>query len=187
MFVLVRHCSAEGQEPEAELSVKGKLQAQKLKKELGKFFKVARIISSPFKRAVDTISPLAESLNLAVECDMRLSERAFLPLNMKVAWNSDWDAKLRYSFDDLEYKECDGSESNAECRKRALSFLQSLESYQGVTVIVSHVNLISSILALNHEDRKFVYEEMCSLSNPDVFIVRLNFEHSTTPVSFKNV
>ncbi len=71
---LVRHCSATGQSPDAELSALGHQQAS----ELASFFEhipVEQIICSPFLRAQHSIASTAESKNLTVILDDRLSER----------------------------------------------------------------------------------------------------------------
>ncbi len=59
---LVRHCSATGQEPDAALTEAGERQAL----ELRDFFQdvpVTRIISSDYRRAVASITPVATALN----------------------------------------------------------------------------------------------------------------------------
>ncbi|MFZ7946018.1 histidine phosphatase family protein [Neobacillus sp. 19] len=57
----MRHCEAAGQPPEAQLTDRG------LKQAIGlcEFFsniKIDRIISSPYKRAIESIQPLAKRL-----------------------------------------------------------------------------------------------------------------------------
>ena len=172
MILLVRHCSALGQSPEAELSESGKIQTEKLSNELATFFNITRIISSPFKRAIETVKPLANKFNLEIECDELLMERILFEEE-----NCDgWEDKLKHSFVDFNFKASKGGESNSECQSRARKFLQKLEKSSGVTVVVSHGNLIATLLSLNGEAQAFGYEEMCSLSRPDVFILNFNFE-----------
>ncbi len=71
---LIRHCQAEGQPPEAKLTEEGLRQAN----DLARYFirtPVERIISSPFTRAVQSVTPLAENKKLTIESEPRLSER----------------------------------------------------------------------------------------------------------------
>lgn len=71
---VIRHCAAEGQSSESPLTATGYRQAN----ELATFFynfKVERIISSPYKRAIQTIQPLAELLNIEIEMKSQLEER----------------------------------------------------------------------------------------------------------------
>ena len=63
---LIRHCKAEGQEPDAALTEQGKQDAKELVQMLSDT-KVDHILASPYKRAVDTIRPLAEKLNLEIQ------------------------------------------------------------------------------------------------------------------------
>ena len=90
---LIRHCSAQGQEPEAALTEAGNEQALRLSAFLERR-RVTRIVSSPFRRAVDSARPLGETLGLEVEIDPRLAER-----QLGLVENGDWRAALRESFD----------------------------------------------------------------------------------------
>ena len=80
-FILIRHCQASGQEPEAQLTTEGLKQAN----ELGGFLKhynISRIISSPFTRAIQTITPYATNKNFEIELDERLKERILSSENL---------------------------------------------------------------------------------------------------------
>lgn len=180
MILLVRHCSALGQSPEAELSEAGKVQSEQLAIQLSTFFNVKKILSSPFKRAIDTVKPLANKLNLEIECDELLRERYFIKVEndgfMSESDLKELNIKLKHSFDDLDYKACEYGESNNECQKRARKFIQKLQKPTGTTVIVSHGNFIAALLSLNEGKRSFGYEEMRSLSNPDVFVINFDFD-----------
>jgi 2,3-bisphosphoglycerate-dependent phosphoglycerate mutase len=170
MLVLIRHCSALGQARDAELSEMGIVQSQNLALQISKFFNVTRIISSPFKRAIDTVKPLAAKFNLDVECDELLRERYFCDNDVSLL------DKLKHSFIDYDYKACEDGESNTECQKRAQTFLQSLHKSTGVTVVVAHGNIIATLLALNSAKIPFGFDEMCALTNPDVFVLNFDFE-----------
>jgi 8-oxo-dGTP pyrophosphatase MutT (NUDIX family) len=94
--------------------------------------------------------------------------------------------KLKHSFENLDYKACEEGESNTECQGRANKFLLNLQKFDGDTVIVSHGNFIAALLSLNAENRAFGYEEMCSLSNPDVFILNYDYD-SKLLLSFNRI
>jgi 2,3-bisphosphoglycerate-dependent phosphoglycerate mutase len=57
VLYLVRHCQATGQEPDAPLTELGRQQAISLADWLGEV-PIGHIISSPFTRAVQSITPL---------------------------------------------------------------------------------------------------------------------------------
>lgn len=168
---LVRHCQAEGQAPHAPLTADGHSQAQ----ELVDFFaneKLDRIVSSPFQRAVDTINPLAEKLGIVTETDDRLIERA-----LSVAPLSDWQERLKQSFEDLDIF-YEGGESGREAMTRGITVLRGLlDSDAANAVVVTHGALLT--LLLHHFDKDYGYEEWLSLTNPDVY--RLEFDESEYP------
>ena len=182
MILLIRHCSAEGQESEAKLTEKGLKQAHQLSISLPEFFKPTRIISSPFTRAVESVKPLADAFNLEIECDELLRER-FLCENENNF--STVMAHLKKSFEDFDYKAVAAGESNRDCQKRALKFLKKLRnSYnpEQAVIIVSHGNLIASLLNLccsgSGNQQFFGYDEMMALTNPDVFMLKLSEDDS---------
>jgi 2,3-bisphosphoglycerate-dependent phosphoglycerate mutase len=161
---LVRHCSAEGQEPEAALSETGNEQSLRLSAFLAGLG-VARIVSSPFKRAVDSARPLAEILGLGIEVDPRLAER-----QLGLVENGDWCAALRESFD--AHKLClPEGESSRLAQARGVAVLHDV--FQGTrlpTAIFSHGNLLA--LIANSLDSSIGFDFWQQLSNRVVFEVR---------------
>ena len=79
--IVVRHASAgeqknwEGDDRERPLDEKGKLQAQKLV-ELLEPYRVDRIVSSPFRRCLETVEPLARARGLEIELSEDLADGA---------------------------------------------------------------------------------------------------------------
>lgn len=159
---VIRHCEATGQPPEAPLTDKGHLQAI----ELAEYFsaiKINRIISSPYKRAIDTIQPLAKTFNIEVETDRRLEERVLSRENLQ-----DWLGKLSASFEDLDLK-YEGGESSREAMNRIVEVVNEVYSTEQNTIIVSHGNLIS--LLLKYFNNEFGFDNWKRLSNPDVYLL----------------
>lgn len=106
----VRHCSAEGQDPDAALTGSEKDQSLQLSAFLERQG-LTRIISSPFRRAVDSARPLAEALGLEIEIDARLAER-----QLGLVESGNWLAALRESFDNHNLCLSDG-DSSVSARK----------------------------------------------------------------------
>lgn len=160
---LIRHCEAEGQEPEAHLTDNGIHQAN----DLAAFFekrKVDRIISSPFTRAIQTIQPLASERVIVIEMKNQLSERVLSTRNMP-----DWYDKLRDTYENLDLK-YEGGESSREAAKRIIEVVDEvLKSDAENTILVTHGGLLS--LLLNHYDKNFGFEQWATLSNPDVYLL----------------
>ena len=93
---IVRHCSAESQHPDVELTLEGHAQAEALAGFLAGRG-IQRIVSSPFRRALQSIAPLAERLELQVETDARLAERTLGDEDLP-----DWLDRLRETFENLD-------------------------------------------------------------------------------------
>jgi 2,3-bisphosphoglycerate-dependent phosphoglycerate mutase len=157
----VRHAKAGGQEISAALTEKGVEQAAKLVD----FFAmkpIEKIYSSPFKRATNTIQPLAEFKGLKVELDDRLSERVLSGVPLE-----DWQEKLKQSFDDFDLV-LEGGESHSAGMKRAVSILEEvLASNDNHIILVSHGNLIT--LLIRYFNDSFGFDDLMEMSNPDVF------------------
>ncbi|AJS58626.1 histidine phosphatase family protein [Paenibacillus sp. IHBB 10380] len=159
---LVRHCKAEGQHPDANLTDIGYLHAERLAEFL--YDKnIETIIASPFVRAYQSIFPLAKKLRINVVTDERLSERVLCGEN-----HPNWREMLRNTFNDLEL--CyEGGESSSTAMIRALSVIKDVnESGRNNAVITTHGNLMSLLLKY-YDNNQFGFEEWEALSNPDVY------------------
>lgn len=162
---IVRHCKAEGQPPEAPLTEEGFKQTE----ELAEFFtdkKIKRIVSSPFKRARQSIGPTAQKLGVEVEHEERLAERILSTEPLE-----NWMDMLAESYRDMNLK-FPGGESSQEATNRALEVIEELKAEADEnTIIVTHGNLMS--LILKFYDDEFGYEDWKKLSNPDVYLLTL--------------
>ena len=159
--LLIRHCSATGQHPEAPLSQEGESQALELAKFLHSL-RVSRIVSSPFTRAISSASPLSDLTGISIEVDPRLAERA-----LGEVVDGDWQRALRETFDNFDLTLSNGESSRlAQTRGRSV-IDEAFASSHAVTAIFSHGNLLS--LIANSFDRGIGYDFWANLSNPDVF------------------
>lgn len=163
---LIRHCEAEGHAADAPLTAKGMKQAERI----ADFFStmhVDTIISSPFKRAVQSIVPFTEKAGITIETDERLTERELSDENLL-----DWLEKLEASFEDMALRYA-GGESSLEAMKRIVAVLEEIDKSDAETsVVVTHGNLLS--LALKYYDREFGFEDWRNLSNPDIFLLQID-------------
>jgi 2,3-bisphosphoglycerate-dependent phosphoglycerate mutase len=159
---LIRHCAAAGQEPDAPLTTAGCEQAIALADALAAAG-IERILCSPFRRAQDSIAPLAKRLGLTVETDDRLTERAL------GSGFDDWREALRATFDDPDLS-FEGGESSAVAMARGRAALRdTFDAGNSTTAVVTHGNLMA--LLLRHFDPLFGYDAWERLTNPDVFRV----------------
>lgn len=172
---IVRHCKATGQLPEAELTDKGYLQAEVLAEFLSDK-NIEYIISSPFHRAIESISPLARRLQVNLTTDDRLKER--------ILCNGDhpnWQEMLRNTFMDLDL--CyEGGESSRTAINRAVSVISDIrDSKFSNVVLVTHGNLMS--LLIKYYDDTFGFDQWKSLSNPDVY----HLQHYGSSITIKRI
>ncbi|RAP20908.1 hypothetical protein C2W59_03735 [Bacillus pumilus] len=162
-YYIVRHCQANGQSEDASLTPQGIAQSHAL----AQFFNgihLNQIISSPYKRAIQTTEPLADAKQLEVQTDQRLSERV---LSLKPM--DDWFEKLKLSFMDLHLT-CEGGESSLEAMNRIVEVLyEQINSGKDRTLFVTHGNIMS--LLLKHADPTIGFKEWEKLSNPDVYVL----------------
>lgn len=168
---LVRHCQAEGQEFDAPLTETGKKQAEKL----AKFFSTIdldSVISSPYHRAIQSVTPLTRQKELELKLDDRLSERVLSAINL-----DDWQEKLETSFQDLDVT-YQGGESSREAMARGLHVLE--EVCQGSSeniLIATHGNLMA--LMISHFSPGFGFDGWKTLQNPDVYLIEIDSKKST--------
>ena len=163
IIYVVRHCSAEGQAPDADLTAEGVLQAEKLVR----FFdgiEIDRIITSPFVRARRSADPLAKEKGIHIEQDSRLAERVLSSHDL-----GDWLVKLEATFVDVHLK-YEGGESSTEAMACVRNVVDGLESGSR-TVLVTHGNLMA--LLMSGFDGQFGFEEWQALTNPDIFTLRM--------------
>ncbi|WNQ11958.1 histidine phosphatase family protein [Paenibacillus aurantius] len=168
---LVRHSQAAGQEPEAPLTETGAQHAL----ELAEFLQdrqVGYIVSSPFVRAMETIKPLSDRIQVEVRTDGRLQERVLSAVPL-----ADWMEKLEATYQDdlLKYE---GGESAKEAAERGLQVIGELRQRpESSLVAVTHGALLS--LILRHYDGRFGFENWRRLTNPDVYELTLEGTEGT--------
>ncbi|WP_211201484.1 histidine phosphatase family protein [Bacillus sp. NTK071] len=158
---LIRHCSAEGQEAEASLTKEGRYQAIKLANSL-KSVSFDKLYSSPFRRAIQSIEPLAQVLDQPVTIDDRLSERRLTaePID-------NWLEELEKTFNDTSYK-LGGGESSEEASARGLEVLEeAIHHTEESALLITHGNLLT--LLLRHFESSLGFDTWKSLTNPDIY------------------
>jgi 2,3-bisphosphoglycerate-dependent phosphoglycerate mutase len=162
---IVRHCKAVGQEASAPLTAAGLVQADRLADLLADR-QIERIISSPYARAKDSVTPLAQHLKLQLELDERLVERVLCSELM-----TDWQQHLEASFRDLDF--ClPGGESSRAAMDRIVSVVEEIQkSSAKTTLLATHGNLMA--LLLKYIDNAVGFTEWQNLTNPDFYSITL--------------
>lgn len=161
---LIRHCKAEGQEPNAQLTPIGQEQAIQLADAL-EAIPLKMVVTSPFMRTVQTIQPLCDRLGLAFVTDHRLEERVLSAHQL-----DNWMELLKQTYEDMDMV-LDGGESSMEAMSRGVAVIQELiEGPHQHSAVVTHGALLS--LILRHFDPSVGFEEWRALTNPDVYVLR---------------
>lgn len=131
---------------------------------------ISVVLSSPYKRAVDTVSEFAElkKINIVTIDDFR--ER-----RVDSEWIPDFDAFCQKQWEDFQYKLTDG-ESLSEVQQRNIAALQSvLKTYQGKNIVIgTHGTALSTII--NYYDKKFGYSDFQRIKNLMPWVVRMEFD-----------
>ena len=155
-----------------ELSPKG-LQDRLLVCDLLADTPVDAVLSSPFRRAVDTVSPLAEGRGLSIRTVEDLRER-----RIDDCWIEDFNAFARAQWEDFDYRLSDG-ESLRQVQERCIPALEGiLGEYTGQTVVIgSHGTALSCII--NHYVPAFGYEDFQRIRGLMPWVVRFTFDGTT--------
>jgi len=127
------------------------------------------LISSPYKRAVDTIKHFADKNGLPVLCVDGFRER-----KIDSVWIEDFASFCEKQWEDFNYKLTDG-ESLREVQTRNISALNEvLEKYQGKTVVVgSHGTALSAII--NYYDKSFGHQDFLKIQKLMPWVVKFEF------------
>lgn len=160
---LIRHAKATGQEPDAELTDEGLRQAEKLANILA-HHSISYIVSSPWKRAVQTAMPLGIATPQPIHTDDRLQERILSSVNLP-----NWMDVLKRTYDDVDWVE-EGGESSRTAAARGIALLEELWNRpEQHGAVVTHGNLLS--LLIREHEPSFGFEEWAKLANPDVYVL----------------
>ena len=152
-----------------ELSPKG-LEDRRLVTDFLSDKKIDIVLSSPYKRAIDTIKDFADSLKIDVGIIDSFRER-----KVDSGWIEDFTSFTQKQWNNFSYKLSDG-ECLQEVQDRNVSALESvLEKYSGKNIVIgSHGPALSTII--NYYDPSFGYEDFNEIKNVMPWIVSFVFD-----------
>lgn len=166
-LLLVRHAHADWVPDERRpLSERGRRQAGAVARLLIPRRPEA-IYSSPYRRSLETVAPLADALGLAVEPVEELRERTLAEGPV-----ADFELAMRRSWEDFS-RSFPGGETSAAAQRRIWSAFERLvERHPSGTVAAgTHGNILA--LLLHRIDPVHDYRFWCQISWPDVYAVRV--------------
>ncbi|KMJ57440.1 phosphoglycerate mutase [Bacillus sp. LL01] len=123
------------------------------------------VVSSPYKRAVQTVEGVADHFSKEIEIFEGLKERT---LTTEPA--EDFNHAITKVWEDFSFS-WEGGESNIEAQNRGVEvIIHLLEKYTGKNVVIgSHGNLM--VLIMNYFDKQYDFSFWESLDMPDIFKV----------------
>lgn len=130
------------------------------------------VLSSPYKRAVDTVREFADAKGLEITLVDGFRER-----KVDSGWIEDFNGFCRRQWEDFAFKLSDG-ESLREVQKRNIDALnQVLYTYNDKNIVIgSHGTALSTII--NYFDSSFGYNEFVKIKNLMPWIVMFKFERN---------
>lgn len=128
------------------------------------------VLSSPYKRSIDTIKHFAEYKGLTIKTIDDFRER-----KVDNKWIKDFELFCRNQWNNFSYKLSNG-ENLREVQERNINALEEvLNIYEDKNIIIgSHGTALSTII--NHYDKLFGYDEFKKIKNLMPWIVKLAFE-----------
>lgn len=168
----VRHAESNYNNHDAELrelTEKG-LEDRKLVTEYLADKSIDVVLSSPYKRSVDTVIDFASRYNLTIEKIDDFRER-----KVDSVWIDDFTSFCKKQWGDFNYKHVDG-ETLAEVQARnILALEQVLEQYENKNIVIgSHGIALSTVV--NYYDSTFGYEDFDKIRSLMPWIVNFTFE-----------
>ncbi|HEK9102489.1 histidine phosphatase family protein [Bacillus pfraonensis] len=161
-FVRHAHSTYTPEERERPLSEKGWEDAQTVTGLL-KEEQIDVVLSSPYKRAIQTVQGVAEHFNLPIQIEENLRERLLSKepvIDFKKAMMKVWE-NWTFSFE--------GGESNDTAQKRGIQCIQHiLTRYKGENIVIGmHGNIM--VLMMNYFDAQYGFDFWKELEMPDVY------------------
>lgn len=137
------------------------------------------VLSSPYKRAVDTVKDFADSYGIEIDIVYDFRER-----KVESGWIEDFTLFTKMQWNDFTYKLSDG-ECLQEVQTRNMSALyQVLNKYAGKNIVVgSHGTALSTII--NYYDHSFGYNDFERIKNVMPWIVEFVFDEDTKCIIIK--
>lgn len=162
-FYLIRHAHADwAPDEDRPLSNKGVKDSFRVAEILSSY-PIEGIFSGPYQRAVQTIEPLAKSLDLKVEIISELRERELGNYE-----GDDFFAAVEATWHDPSFSH-PGGESNAAAQQRGVSVVLRLkDQFPGTQLVLStHGNLMA--LIIQYFNTAVGYTFWKGLSMPDIY------------------
>ncbi|ARJ21451.1 histidine phosphatase family protein [Bacillus mycoides] len=168
-FVRHAHSTYTKEERERPLSEEGEIDAGNVTSLL-KDKNIDVVISSPYKRAIQTVEGIANANKLSIQLEEDLRERLLSKEPVE-----DFNDVIQKVWKDWTFA-YEGGESNDVAQRRAVICTQSiLKKYKGKNIVIgTHGNIM--VLLMNYFDSKYDFQFWKTLHMPDVY--KLTFDNN---------
>ena len=157
-FYLVRHAHADWTPDENRpLSKRGREDAKAVGHILAQF-PIDAIYASPYRRAYETVEPLAHALGLEIKIEHDLRERALGRIQPEA-----FVAAVKKTWDDPQFSH-PGGETNLAAQKRGLAVLNRVRNTPGQSQVVLSTHGVMMTLLLQSFDSSIGFAFWASLS-----------------------
>lgn len=134
---------------------------------------ISAVYSSPYKRAVDTVQPFADSLHLPVVTDPDFRER-----RVDSVWIEDFDGFSRQQWTDFDYRLTDGETLRTVQTRNCAALNRLLTAHAGAAVAVgSHGTALSTLI--HYYDHTYGYRDFKAIQKLMPWVVRFTFDGTT--------
>ncbi|MGE6536891.1 histidine phosphatase family protein [Bacillus luti] len=176
-FVRHAHSTYTKEERERPLSEKGHLDAENVTSLLEDKY-IDAVISSPYKRAIQTVQGIANTYNVSIQIEEDLRERLLSKESV-----ADFNDAVQKVWEDWDFAH-EGGESNDVAQRRAVICMQNiLKKCEDKNIVIgTHGNIM--VLLMNYFDSKYDFQFWKTLHMPDIF--KLNF-HNEDLVSAERI
>jgi 2,3-bisphosphoglycerate-dependent phosphoglycerate mutase len=166
-FVRHAHSTYTPDEVGRPLSERGLVDAEKVT-ELLKKEEIDMVISSPYKRAIQTVEGIAKFLGKEVVIENGFKERTLAEKPVE-----DFNQAITKVWEDVHFS-WEGGESNILAQERGVkTTFRILEKYEGKSIVIgTHGNIM--VLIMNHFDHQYDFYFWKKLDMPDIY--KLTFE-----------
>ncbi|PFV72995.1 histidine phosphatase family protein [Bacillus sp. AFS059628] len=127
------------------------------------------VISSPYKRAIQTVQGIANTYNVSIQIEEDLRERLLSKEPV-----TDFNDAVQKVWEDWDFAH-EGGESNEVAQRRAVICMKNiLKKYEDKNIVIgTHGNIM--VLLMNYFDSKYDFQFWKTIRMPDIF--KLNFHN----------
>ena len=132
------------------------------------------VLSSPYRRAMETIAPFAEQNGFAIEAVEEFRER-----RSDSGWTryDDFEALMARQWADFSYTLSDGECLAAVQARNIAALRRVLARYEGKTIVIgTHGTALSTII--NYYDNTFGFTDFMAMVYINPWVVKMHFDES---------